>query len=253
MYLWLKHRVNVIFHKPLWEHKLSPLRTLMSNMKDTSSNYESMDKLISTLIRFDVPLLFSKEKYVLYTDTDVVFMKDVHLHEFHPLPRYYTVGAEFQPHLTHSHANNAPMYAPVILRTNISKRMRIKYGNAGIILYNVNSMLSTYQKFVDWVFQPIHLQRGLHFGKFGPLDQGAYNSFYMNQFRVVKYPFFNWKPYWGYNKDATIIHFHGPKLEDYVSYRKRSNVSHSFKKYLRKCNDDCYDYVEWTIRIQDGV
>ena len=26
-------------------------------------------------------------------------------------------------------------------------------------------------------------------------------------------PRFNWKPYWGMDKDAVIVHFHGPKPE----------------------------------------
>ena len=32
-----------------------------------------------------------------------------------------------------------------------------------------------------------------------------------------RWPLFNWKPYWGFNPLAKIVHFHGPKPADYLA------------------------------------
>ena len=56
-----------------------------------------------------------------------------------------------------------------------------------------------------------NIANGLHFGVYGPGDQGAFNMFYAGQFEVRLWPSWNWKPYWGYQSDAKLLHFHGPK------------------------------------------
>jgi lipopolysaccharide biosynthesis glycosyltransferase len=41
-------------------------------------------------------------------------------------------------------------------------------------------------------------------------DQGALNDCYRNEWDRLPNEW-NWKPYWGTNPDAKLIHFHGPK------------------------------------------
>ena len=53
----------------------------------------------------------------------------------------------------------------------------------------------------------------------GPLDQGAYNAFYQGRFDVHESSSFNWKLYHGYSAKARIVHFHGPKADEYVAHR----------------------------------
>ena len=67
-------------------------------------------------------------------------------------PAYFTMGAEF-------------MEPPI-------------YGNAGVMLLNLIGLRRTYAAFADWTFSDANVRRGLHFGKFGPGDQGAYAEFY---------------------------------------------------------------------------
>ena len=87
---------------------------------------------------------------------------------------------------------------------------------------------------------------------YGPQDQGAYNEFYQvrgrvrvrgrirvrvsnpnsnpnpnpnqDRFEVRTQPLFNWKPYWGYHAKASVIHFHGPKPSEYLTYQVRVRV-----------------------------
>jgi hypothetical protein len=92
-------------------------------------------------------------------------------------------------------------------------------GNAGIILYNLHRLHVTRDKFVEWIF---HGRTNLDFVTptiaCGPNDQGALNVFYKDenrwgrgkgQIRVQPSTLFNWKPYWPYSEDASILHFHG--------------------------------------------
>ena len=46
------------------------------------------------------------------------------------------------------------------------------YGNAGVMLLNLAGLRRTYAAFLDWIFSPENVDRGLHFGDYGPGDQG---------------------------------------------------------------------------------
>lgn len=54
------------------------------------------------------------------------------------------------------------------------------------------------------------------------------------------WPLFNWKPYWGYNARAKLIHFHGPKPLDYMCHLRGtlqncSGSSQAFEDLLTQC------------------
>ena len=50
-------------------------------------------------------------------------------------------------------------------------------------------------------------------------------QFYAGLLYVRPWSRFNWKPYWPYNPEATIMHWHGPKPSDYESMRATDNIS----------------------------
>jgi hypothetical protein len=50
--------------------------------------------------------------------------------------------------------------------------------------------------------------------KFVAFDQGALNEFY-GPSREVLGREYNWKPHWGVDENAVIVHFHGPKPWDF--------------------------------------
>ena len=112
------------------------------------------------------------------------------------------------------------------------------YGNAGVMLINVPWMRRTYDEFVAWAFSDANAARGLHFGPYGPGDQGAYNEFYSGKFVVHRWPLFNWKPYWGFNARAKLVHFHGPKPDDYVVFRQSGVATHTaLTVLLNRCRE----------------
>ena len=213
--------------------------------------YAQLASMIGTFLRIDLPVLGFVDEFVLYTDVDVLFVQDVTLDDFSPLPKYYTVGTEASGNSSHIDSKvpitgdghfrsvtDALTNAEMSWRPPPSSVRSIGYGNAGIMLINVPWMRRTYDEFVAWTFSGANVARGLHFGPFGPGDQGAYNQFYTGKFNVHRWPLFNWKPYWGYNPRAKLVHFHGPKPDDYIVYRVTGQVTHkALTTLLRRCRE----------------
>jgi hypothetical protein len=221
---WLTaHGVNILYHNnPTWQGALANAMGRASGHQSRSPLYQMLGSMIATFLRIDIPILGFVDDFVLYTDVDVLFVGDLFLNDFVPLPKYYTVGSEANgPYV----ATNVYLPSATWLRAEPADSERlpprdyrsIGYGNAGIMLMNVAWMRRTQSEFVSWTFSDTNAMRGVHYGPFGPGDQGAYNQFYAGKFVVHRWPLFNWKPYWGFNADAKLIHFHGPKPADYIA------------------------------------
>lgn len=240
MYYWfIENNVRVIFHTPSWINKINDNFDKVAKNINFASTYKSNNSLIATYLRLDIPILGFRDEYILYTDTDVLFMNTP---VFNSKPSYYINGAE-------SDENVCGFQTQTIKTTNNFKTYKrnhhIEYGNAGIMYMNVNNLRNVYEDFVTFAFNSKNLQNGLHHGVYGPADQGAYNEYFQGAFECVKYPLFNWKPYWIENKDAQIIHFHGPKIQDYVSYLKYGVVLNvNYKGLLERCTD-CNRYAKY--------
>src|SRR4051794_28018626 len=65
-------------------------------------------------------------------------------------------------------------------------------------------MRASYPQFVDFIKTNI-----VRLSKTG-YDQPRLREFYKGKYDPLPAEF-NWKPYWGYNALASIVHFHGPK------------------------------------------
>ena len=165
-----------------------------------------------------------------------MFNGTIGLDDFAPLPSYYAVGTEMV---------DEPL------------KLGNMYGNAGIMLLNVDAMRRTHDAIVKWAFQYEHLKAGLHFSVHGPLDQGAYNKYYQGYFDVHTEPAFNWKPYWGYHADAKLIHFHGPKPGDYLKYRRTGRIPIKelepiLSSYCVK-RKGCYSYLDLWLKYNRSI
>lgn len=228
---WLQeHNVKVIFHTPKWIKNIEKV----VNSKIGKSNiqfsplYGSSISLVATFLRIDLPLLINPEEYgslVLYSDTDVIFRRMPTFHDFSDngkVPYYFIMGTEGNPRYFKKHDGNI---------------------NAGVMLINIPNMRRTYKAFVRWIFNGYNMKRGLHFGGYGPADQGAYNEYYLDKFPIVQWPLFNWKPYWGWNDKACIVHFHGAKPADYES---------EFRQISGKRSGDFKDIFKWCLEKSKG-
>ncbi|KQT51334.1 hypothetical protein ASG52_25675 [Methylobacterium sp. Leaf456] len=132
-------------------------------------------------LRCEVPMLEEEDRYVLYTDFDVVFLRDVPLPP--QPPRYIACAPEFRPDGWH-------------------------YFNSGAMVMNVANMRRSFPEFLRSAKHQIDSLDGRILN-----DQYAYNNFYVGRWKRLDLKY-NWKPYWGDPSEARILHFHGPKIHN---------------------------------------
>lgn len=128
-----------------------------------------------TFLRIDIPDLVPDDEFVLYTDCDVIFTRQ---------PNFIGRKPEF---FAAAPQSNPLDYADM---------------NAGVMLMNVPGMRAELGNFRSYITT--------NFASFQSYDQTAYLQFYKDRYMLLP-PEANWKPYWGVNDEADIIHFHGPK------------------------------------------
>ena len=128
-------------------------------------------------LRCDIPLLETIEDYVLYTDIDVLFRKDVALSAVKP--RYLACAPEFDQDV-------------------------FSYFNSGVMIMNVPALARTLRHFKDCLVANLPAIRPYE-------DQKVFNAAYAGRWDRLPNTW-NWKPYWGFNDEAAIVHFHGPKI-----------------------------------------
>lgn len=131
-------------------------------------------------LRTVIPDLDIDDDYVLYTDADVIFVKDPVPHLSKIRPRY--IGATCESILG-------------------SK----SFFNSGVMLLNVKNMRSISDDFNNFI--QCNLTK---FQSFSPNDQGAYNYFFRGLTDWIPEAF-NVKPYWFFESDVYIYHFHGSR------------------------------------------
>jgi hypothetical protein len=124
-------------------------------------------------LRLDIPIIEVKEQLVLYTDCDVIFRREPNFFRSEP-PTYF--GATSQTTKAHDDMNS------------------------GVMLINVPNMRTGHLEFTRFI------RNNLHLG----LDQEILRAFYGNRYDPIDRSL-NWKPYWGVNPNAQIVHWHGPK------------------------------------------
>ena len=134
-------------------------------------------------LRTEVCNIEADDRFVLYTDIDVAFLKAPDLSRF--APRFFACAPEFT-------------------QDNWS------YFNSGVMLMNVPSLRADYPNLKKFIQRRFADPTAADFN-----DQLAYNDFYNGQWSRLD-PIYNWKPYWRANDDACILHLHGPKLH-YIS------------------------------------
>ena len=162
-------------------------------------------------LRIDIPIICKSnhinEQYVLYTDTDVLFLEDVAIELEKYNPMYFAICPELQ-------------------------KENYKMFNSGVMLINVENMYNTYNEFIECIDSTNYT-----FHTKDTLDQAALQYFY-NKKEVDRLPLeFNHKPCWGKSEKAYIIHYHGPKyinIKEYLNGKKFKPYALIYKKTNRQ-------------------
>jgi hypothetical protein len=150
----------------------------LSTITDLVAKKEYTMDTLGHWLRTNVCLTELEDEYVFYTDVDVIFLKQPKLETIRP--KYFAAAPEFN-------------------------KDSWNYFNAGVMVVRAPGMREDYAAFEKYLIENIREK------KYGFHDQIAYNIFYRGRWDRLPLEL-NWKPYWGLNRDATIIHFHGPKV-----------------------------------------
>lgn len=134
-------------------------------------------KSLGHWLRTNLCLEEKDEEFAVYTDVDVIFMEQ--FDPKHLKPRVFCAAPEFQ-------------------------RDVWNYFNAGVMIANIPRLRREYGEFENYLVQNIR-EHTYNFH-----DQIAYNTFYRDLWEKLPVEM-NWKPYWGLNRNAKVVHFHGPK------------------------------------------
>ena len=129
-------------------------------------------------LRTNLCLEERSDRHALYTDADVLFLRRPQLSGL--TPRYFAAAPEFD-------------------------KTSYNYINAGVMLVNTEGLREDYPLF------EAYLRRNIEQNPYGFQVQIAYNQFYRGRWNRLPAGL-NWKPYWGHNPNATLLHFHGPKF-----------------------------------------
>lgn len=126
-------------------------------------------------LRTEIPLIEQEDEFVVYTDCDVMFLNDPALDQYRP--EYFACAPQ----------------------RRIADPLDM---NSGVMVMNVPALRRNLPDFSHYI---VH-----NFTNFDGFDQPAFRRYYAGRYEQLP-PELNWKPYWGSNPDASIVHFHGPK------------------------------------------
>jgi hypothetical protein len=134
-------------------------------------------------LRFDIADIECHDEFVLYTDCDVMFRKEI-----------------------------KPEIRPPFLAASLDQPDGSLIFNSGVMILNIPNLRKEYALLIEFTRDRL--------AKYGaeirlirdPYDQPILNEYYAG--RWIRLPLeYNWRPYWGFNEDAAIVHLQGPKIE----------------------------------------
>lgn len=160
-------------------HRLS-FQDCVDSASERSDSWKQAAK--GAFLRLDIPSLLSSDDIVLYTDVDVIFRSDPSAYRFETA--LFAASSEFQ----------------------IDDFKKI---NTGSMVINLKTARLMFPKLIEWTIENINAVPDF--------DQGALQMFFAGRWDRLD-PIMNWKPYWGRNDRAIIVHFHGPKPMDFEPY-----------------------------------
>jgi lipopolysaccharide biosynthesis glycosyltransferase len=177
---WLgKHGVRIVRHR-------SFVREALEELGRRKGNPHLAAALSGAFSRIELPDIVKENSgggRVLYTDCDVMFLDEV--------------AAELA-------ANACRLFAvaPESVRDDYVNM------NTGVMLMNTERLCESLPEFREYVSKNLAALEAESW------DEAAYRWFYRDESGPLwdrLRPELNWKPYWGENPEAKIIHFHGPK------------------------------------------
>ena len=175
---WLTKRgVRIISHR-------SFVREALEELGRRKENPHLAAALSGAFSRIELPEIVEGDAdRILYTDCDVMFLDEVVPELEANACRHFAVAPE-------------------------SDREDYINMNTGVMLMNTEQLRESLPAFREYVSKNLAALEAESW------DEAAYRWFYRNENGPMwdrLRPELNWKPYWGENPQAKIVHFHGPK------------------------------------------
>lgn len=218
--------VRVIFHATNWDGHVAKILTFSSGKDKASSHlYTDVNATMSTYFRLDIGVIpeLAHFEHFLYTDTDVIFRKDVNYFTQPVLPDSIQMGYETE--------DTYPL-------------------NAGVYLASMKFLRETHTELIHMLLSSFNVRDKIY----GPGDQGILNRMYEGQLKSngPLIASLNSKPYKPFLSEAAIVHFHGPKIHDYVQFAQsgtcrfrnlcRKGLENGFCRYFSEIRDVVQSY-----------
>lgn len=184
--------------------KIIPHRISFYDALQKHYSKELLSIASGAFLRCDIPIIEKDSDYVLYTDCDVLFLKDF--------------DAQIRP----KHFACAPQ----------ENKSNFKDFNTGVMLINVKELRQSHEKFCAFIVQNLNLLPSF--------DQSAFQIFYNSKCSKLSLEY-NHKPYWGIDQNASIVHFHGCKPTDFASDEKLKQLPYEHERLYRK-SPQSYDF-----------
>jgi FkbM family methyltransferase len=175
---------------------------------------EDAPKFTGHWARVDVADVETEDTYVLYTDIDVMFRRDPAEWDFRP------------------------PYVSVVEEKTLGDRHHFNSGAMVINVPAVRAVLPWFRAAIDRRLNGVF--------QYPPHDQASFNEFFKPVASWMD-PIFNWKPYWGWNEEAAIIHFHGPKPRHVARFGPLAVVKPSYRT-LHKMSPETYKRLDGEYR-----
>jgi hypothetical protein len=182
--VWLKdqgvqiHQSQVPFQKRLFDDDV------MERNKGTGYRPESAKGFYLPL---QIPVVEEADEHVLYTDCDVMFLRDPDLAQIRPT----SIAA-----------------VPEVADLSAPSPARVLNGfNSGVMVINVPAMrnrLPDLMRMLDENGYFNFVDTGATY------DQGLLNLGFKSEWGTLP-PIYNWRVFYGVNPDASVVHWHGPK------------------------------------------
>ena len=177
-------------------------------------------------LRVMIPTLEVIDEYVLYTDSDVLFQID-------PTDLLKSCKPE------------------LIGATTESSQSDFNFFNSGVMVMNITNLRTLHSGFIDYIEDNLPNWIG-----FSPNDQGALNNFFRSGWCRIDQTL-NWKPYWGVNPDAYILHFHGARPHEIVRHlanpgREPNRLQLNSLEKQQSARHSVYEYASY-LSMTDGV
>ena len=174
----------------------------------------------AVFLRVELPLIEREDDYVLFSDCDVMFLKEPDLTAIFP--------TKFA---------SAPQFNRLDYLSDI---------NTGVMVMNLPALREDLPQFRKFIVD--HL-----FDGWPGCDQENYRRFYNGAWDHLRIEL-NWKPYWGVSDQAQLVHWHGPKprvIRDLL-HNKRDSANAQFVKLFEMDKPSYAYYYQVWLKLAAG-